>query len=180
MDKRKNHGKIPWSKLHNIGSQISASWPEINAIILRYQPKVFSIIRDERETFKYVSSPASARDALLRLSPCYWIYPIPLNAVFRYPQLPWLDGRWVQSSRTHSPWHIWFTITSNSGFMRSSCSPQSELGELLMRLAPPYGLATHCNSHCNMCVAQDIKGPCWFDVIPIFLPAERGGLLWHV
>lgn len=34
MERLKNHGKIPWSKLHNIGSQISASWPEINAIIL--------------------------------------------------------------------------------------------------------------------------------------------------
>ena len=40
-------------------------------------------------------------------------------------------------------------------------------------LAPPYGLATHCLGHCNMSVAQGIKGPCGFDVIPSFLPARR-------
>jgi len=44
--------------------------------------------------------------------------------------------------------------------MRAGCSPQSELGIGLMRLAPPYGLATRCPIHCNMSVAQGIKGPC--------------------
>ena len=38
-----------------------------------------------------------------------------------------------------------------------------------MGLAPPRGLATHCNVHCIMCVAQGIRGPRWLDVIPTFL-----------
>src|SRR6266481_2140403 len=55
--------------------------------------------------------------------------------------------------------------------MRASCSPQSELRPGVVGLAPPYGLATHCPDHCNTSVAQGIKGPCGFDVIPSFLPA---------
>ena len=42
-----------------------------------------------------------------------------------------------------------------------------------MGLAPPYGLATHCTAHCSMSVAQGIRGPCGFDVIPAFLPASK-------
>ena len=38
-----------------------------------------------------------------------------------------------------------------------------------MGLAPPYGLATLCNGHCNTSVAQGIKGPCGFDVVLTFL-----------
>ena len=53
--------------------------------------------------------------------------------------------------------------------MEASFSLQSELGMLLMGLAPPRGLATHCNIHCIMCVAQGIRGPRWLDVIPTFL-----------
>jgi len=64
---------------------------------------------------------------------------------FGYYRLSWCDGRWVQDLRTYSPWHSWSTITSDSGFMRASCSPQSELRETLMGLAPPFGLATLCN-----------------------------------
>jgi len=111
--------------------------------------------------------------------PCYDLAPVteptlvPPRGIFRYSRLPWLDRRWVQSSRTYSPRYGWPAITSDSNFMRSSFRPQSELGDCLMRLAPPYGLATHCQSHCNMSVAQGIKGPCWFDVIPTFLPALR-------
>ena len=44
--------------------------------------------------------------------------------------------------------------------MRASCSPQSELRPGLMGLAPAYALATHCPGHCNMSVAQGVKGPC--------------------
>ena len=51
----------------------------------------------------------------------------------------------------------WPAITTNSTFMRANCSPQSQLREGLMGLAPPYGLATHCPSHCRMCVALDIS-----------------------
>jgi hypothetical protein len=57
--------------------------------------------------------------------------------------------------------------------MRAGFSPQSELGPGLMGLAPPYGLATHCPDHCNTSVAQGIRGPCGFDVIPSFLPAHN-------
>jgi len=44
---------------------------------------------------------------LLRLSPSYQFYPRQLLAVtdFRYPQLPWLDGRCVQGPGTYSPDH---------------------------------------------------------------------------
>jgi len=38
---------------------------------------------------------------------------------------------WVQGSGTYSPWRCWFTITSDSDFMRSSCRPQSELRMVL-------------------------------------------------
>jgi len=44
---------------------------------------------------------------LLRLSPSHRFYPRTLLAVtyFRYPQLPWLDGRCVQGPGTYSPRH---------------------------------------------------------------------------
>ena len=41
--------------------------------------------------------------------------------------------------------------------MRASFSPQSELGPLLVRLAPPYGLATRCSGHCRTCVARGVR-----------------------
>ena len=47
-----------------------------------------------------------------------------------------INRRWVQDSRTYSPRHSWCAITSDSGFMRASCSPQSELRPVLMGLAP--------------------------------------------
>jgi len=117
--------------------------------------------------------------------PCYDFAPlteptiVPLTGHFRYSQLAWRDGRWVQGSGTYSPWHSWFTVTSDSGFMRSSCRPQSELRPLLMGLAPPYGFATLCSGHCTMCAAQGIKGPCWFGVILTFLRIDCGSPLWH-
>ena len=37
-------------------------------------------------------------------------------------------------------------------------------------LTPPRGLVTRCTDHCSMRVAQGIKGPRGFDVIPTFLP----------
>ena len=42
---------------------------------------------------------------LLRLSPSHQFYPRPILAVtdFRYPRLPWLDGRCVQGPGTYSP-----------------------------------------------------------------------------
>ena len=43
-------------------------------------------------------------------------------------RLSWRDGRWVQDPGTYSPGHGWFPITSDSGFMESSCRLQSELG----------------------------------------------------
>ena len=64
---------------------------------------------------------------------------------------------------------FWSAITSNSSFKEASFSLLSELRTLLMGLAPPRGLATHCNVHCIMCVAQGIRGPRWLDVIPTFL-----------
>ena len=58
-------------------------------------------------------------------------------------RLLWRDRRWVQSLRTYSPRHSWSAITSDSGFMRSNCRPQSELRPTLngigstLRLSDP-------------------------------------------
>ena len=64
--------------------------------------------------------------------------------VFGYYRLPWCDGRCVQDPRTYSPRHGWYAVTSDSDFMRANFSPQSELREIVMGLAPPCGLASHC------------------------------------
>ena len=54
-----------------------------------------------------VPAAPSGTATLLRLSPSYQFYPRPLLAVtdFRYPRLPWLDGRCVQGPGTYSPRH---------------------------------------------------------------------------
>ena len=54
-----------------------------------------------------VPAAPSGTATLLRLSPSHWFYPRPLLTVtdFRYPQLPWLDGRCVQGPGTYSPRH---------------------------------------------------------------------------
>jgi hypothetical protein len=54
-----------------------------------------------------VPAAPSGTATLLRLSPSHWFYPRPLLSVtdFRYPQLPWLDGRCVQGPGTYSPYH---------------------------------------------------------------------------
>ena|GEM_PF-2974107 len=54
-----------------------------------------------------VPAAPSGTATLLRLSPSYRFYPRQLLAVtdFRYPQLPWLDGRCVQGPGTYSPHH---------------------------------------------------------------------------
>ena len=54
-----------------------------------------------------VPAAPSGTATLLRLSPSYQFYPRPILTVtdFRYPQLPWLDGRCVQGPGTYSPYH---------------------------------------------------------------------------
>ena len=54
-----------------------------------------------------IPAAPSGTATLLRLSPSYRFYPRTLLAVtyFRYPQLPWLDGRCVQGPGTYSPRH---------------------------------------------------------------------------
>ena len=54
-----------------------------------------------------VPATPSGTATLLRLSPSHRFYPRTLLAVtyFRYPQLPWLDGRCVQGPGTYSPRH---------------------------------------------------------------------------
>ena len=66
---------------------------------------------------------------MLRLSPSHQFYPRPILAVtdFRYPRLPWLDGRCVQGPGTYSPRHGLCAITSESSFTESSCRLRSEL-----------------------------------------------------
>ena len=64
--------------------------------------------------------------------PCYDLVPVrgitlsPQKWVFWYSLLPWLDGRCVQDPGTYSPPRGWSAVTSDSSFMRASCSPQSE------------------------------------------------------
>lgn len=52
-----------------------------------------------------VPAAPSGTATLLRLSPSHQFYPRTLLAVtyFRYPRLPWLDGRCVQGPGTYSP-----------------------------------------------------------------------------
>ena len=119
--------------------------------------------------------------------PCYDFFPVTEPTV-----VPWLNMdlrvfpaplKWrAVSAKFENVFTAacWSAITSDSGFMEASCSLQSELGVYLMGLAPPRGLATHCFTHCIMCVAQDIRGPRWLDVIPTFLPVNPGSLAWHV
>ena len=54
-----------------------------------------------------VPATPSGTATLLRLNPSYQFYPRPLLAVtdFRYPRLPWFDGRCVQGPGTYSPRH---------------------------------------------------------------------------
>jgi len=87
---------------------------------------------------------------------------------------------WVQDLGTYSSPRGWLAITSDSGFMRSGCRPQSELRPDLMGLAPPCGLATHCSGHCTTCAAQSIRGPRWLGVILAFLPVIPGSSRWHL
>ena len=54
-----------------------------------------------------VPAAPSGTATLLRLSPSHRFYPRASLAVthFRYPRLPWLDGRCVQGPGTYSPRH---------------------------------------------------------------------------
>ena len=54
-----------------------------------------------------VPAAPSGTATLLRLSPSHQFYPRSILAVtnFRYPRLPWLDGRCVQGPGTYSPRH---------------------------------------------------------------------------
>jgi len=76
--------------------------------------------------------------------PCYDLAPLtesslgPLARNFGYPQLAWLDGRWVQDSGTYSSPRSWLAITSDSSFMRSGFRPQSELRPVLVRLISSF------------------------------------------
>ena len=80
-----------------------------------------------------VPAAPSGTATLLRLSPSHQFYPRSLLTVtnFRYPRLPWLDGRCVQGPGTYSPRHGWCAITSESSFKESSCRLLSELRRVL-------------------------------------------------
>src|SRR5512133_4393986 len=87
-----------------------------------------------------VPAAPSGTATLLRLSPSHWFYPRPLLTVtdFRYPQLPWLDGRCVQGPGTYSPRHGCCAITSESSFTEASCRLRSELRPALeIRILSP-------------------------------------------
>ena len=150
------------------------------------------INKDERSISNWIiPRTASATRALLRLIPCHRAYCRPsVWRDFEYSRLPWIDGRWVQDLRTYSPRYVWPAITSNSSFMGSSCSPQSELTHLLLGFAQGYPVAARCNCDCIMCVAQGIKGhadlassspssPNFKHEIN-FMYKVRGSLVWHL
>ena len=67
----------------------------------------FALIRRLSISLQKGGVPAapSGTATLLRLSPSHQFYPRTLLAVtyFRYPRLPWLDGRCVQGPGTYSP-----------------------------------------------------------------------------
>ena len=132
-------------------------------------------MKDERSTITDLITEKSATKSHLLLRkevihpqlplrmPCYDFTPIidltlfRLMSAFGYYRLSWCDGRCVQNPRTYSPRHGWFAVTSDSSFMRASCSPQSELRPILVRFAPPFDIASHCTDHCSTCVAQGIR-----------------------
>ena len=69
----------------------------------------------------------------------------------------------------------WFAITSDSDFMEASFSLQSELGQALMRFAPPRGFAAHCTCHCIVFLAQDVREILtWHH--PLLPPCYQGSL----
>ena len=74
---------------------------ELHVVQLELQPNTFFLQKGG------VPAAPSGTATLLRLSPSYSFYPRPLLAVtdFRYPELPWLDGRCVQGPGTYSPRH---------------------------------------------------------------------------
>ena len=73
----------------------------------------FSILHSQLSIFQAslqkggVPAAPSGTATLLRLSPSYSFYPRTILAVtyFRFPKLPWLDGRCVQGPGTYSPRH---------------------------------------------------------------------------
>src|SRR5690606_21682730 len=80
-----------------------------------------------------VPAAPSGTATVLRLSPSYQFCPRQLLAVtdFRYPQLPWLDGRRVQGPGTYSPDRGRYPISRDSSFTESRCSMRSELRTVL-------------------------------------------------
>ena len=118
--------------------------------------------------------------------PCYDLAPLtesslgPLARNFGYPQLAWLDGRWVQDSGTYSSPRSWLAITSNSNFMRASFSPQSELGPALVGLSSSLRFQYPLYRPLYHVCSPGHQGPCWFGVILTFLPIISGSPLWHV
>ena len=80
----------------------------------------------------------------------------------------WLRWLWVQTAlmvwravctRSENVFTapLWCAITSDFNFMRSNCRPQSELRLILVGFASLYSFASLCISHCNTCVALDIR-----------------------
>ena len=124
-------------------------------------------------------------DQLPLAVPCYDLLPVTdftlvlLAKAFGYPRLPWVDGQWVQETRTYSLRYGWPAITSNSDFMRASCSPQSELtqrlriGSGLLRRDP---LSLRLYYVCSPGCQRDMLT--WRH--PRLPPPMRGSLVWHV
>ena len=99
--------------------------------------------------------------------PCYDFTPIigPTfgSALFRYAtdfgccRLSWCDGRCVQGPGTYSRQYADLPLLA----IPTSCgrvAAHNSNWDYFWGFAPPYGLASLCNSHCSTCVAQDIRG----------------------
>ena len=118
--------------------------------------------------------------------PCYDLAPLtesslgPLARNFGYPQLAWLDGRWVQDSGTYSSPRSWLAITSDSSFMRSGFRPQSELRLVLVRLISALRHRSALYQPLYHVCGPGHQGPCWFGVILAFLPIISGSPPWHL
>ena len=95
--------------------------------------------------------------------PCYNLAPVIsliLNSSsygHHLQTLPTPIAWWAVCTRSENVFTVtcWFTITSDSNFMRSNCRPQSELRRVLMikRMLP----CINCTRHCSTCVALGIK-----------------------
>ena len=111
---------------------------------------------------KEVSIAASATDALFDFTLDRWPALVPRRSLWHCQLCVW--RAWVQDPRTYSTRRGWCAFTSESNFMQTNFSLQSELRWVfwvssISRFRYPF------TSHCIHVCSLDVE-PCWFDVVP--------------